>query len=224
MSAPFLRTLAVIAAVGCLHGAPLRADASPSFSPVELAPLEQRDGALRVIAADGTETVYTAADLEALPTYAIVTTTPWDPEPLRFEGVMLTDLLARHGLTEVSIEVLAENDFVTQIEVEATATGDFMIATRVEGHPLSRRERGPLLFVVPSTSLGEDGLDRRAASGVDGRRDPPARLTLVNGRHRDPRAAAGSPRSTVCLTPWPRASAKWRSSWRFWGLRRSRWG
>lgn len=150
------RSLALAAALVGLSGAAALAD--PTFEPVALTPMETGDGHLRVIAADGTEIVYSTADLEGLPTYAIETTTPWEPEPVRFEGVLLADLLARHGLSEVDIEVLAENDYITAIEAEVTATGDFMIATRIDGRPLSRRERGPLLFVVPSTSLVEGGL------------------------------------------------------------------
>lgn len=150
-----LRSVALAAGLACLSGA--AAFAEPTFAPVELAAIAHSDGMLRVIAADGTETTYSTDELETLPTFAIETTTPWDSEPLRFEGVMLADVLARHGLAGTDIEVLAENDYVTAIEAEVAATGDFMIATRVDGHPLSRRERGPLLFVVPSTSLVEGG-------------------------------------------------------------------
>lgn len=155
-----LRTAALAVGLACLVGGPAFADAVPTFTPVELAPIEHGDGMLRVVAADGSVTTYSASELESLPTWAIETTTPWEPEPLRFEGIMLADLLARHDLAGVDIEVLAEDEFVSRIEAEVSATGDFMIATRVDGAPLTRAYRGPLLFVVPSTSLGEDSVIR----------------------------------------------------------------
>lgn len=122
----------------------------PAFRAVELSPVTHSDASLTIIDTSGAEHVYGPADLETLPTYALMTTTPWRQEPAVFEGVMLVELLVRHGLDQIdSISVLAENDYVSEIERAAWETGAIMIATRVDGRPLSRRERGPIQFVVP---------------------------------------------------------------------------
>ena len=122
----------------------------PAFRPVELAPMAHSDASLTIVDTSGVEHVYGPAELEMLPTYALETTTPWREEPSVFEGVLLVDLLVRHGLDQIdSIFVLAENDYVSEIDRAAWETGAIMIATRVDGRPHSRRARGPIQFVVP---------------------------------------------------------------------------
>ena len=80
-----------------------------AFKRVELAPIAHSDASLTIIDPSGTEHVYLPADLEALPTYALETVTPWREEPALFEGIMLADLLARHGLDQLDrIFVLAD--------------------------------------------------------------------------------------------------------------------
>jgi len=104
---------------------------------------------LRVVGPAGAAE-YGPQELERFPTYALTTTTPWRDAPARFEGILLADLLAAHGLSGApAIEVLAENDFATVIERQAMETGAFLIATRVDGAPHSRRARGPIQLVVP---------------------------------------------------------------------------
>lgn len=125
-----------------------------AFKRVELAPIAHSDASLTIIDPSGTEHVYLPADLEALPTYALETVTPWREEPALFEGIMLADLLARHGLDQLDrIFVLAENDYVTEIDRAALQAGALMVATRVNGEPHSRRARGPIQFVVPMEML-----------------------------------------------------------------------
>lgn len=123
---------------------------NPAFQPVTLSPVVHSEATLTIVDMLGVEHVYAPADLEALPTYALVTTTPWREDPAVFEGVLLVDLLIRHGLDQTDgVFVLAENDYVSEIGRAAWETGAIMIATRVDGRPHSRRARGPIQFVVP---------------------------------------------------------------------------
>lgn len=123
---------------------------NPAFQPVDLPSITHSDATLTIVDSAGVEHVYELADLEGLPTYALMTTTPWRDEPAVFEGVLLVDLLARHGLDQIDgVFVLAENDYVSEIGRAAWETGAIMIATRVDGRPHSRRARGPIQFVVP---------------------------------------------------------------------------
>lgn len=140
-----LRPLALALLLAALAG-PLAA-AEPE--PVALAPLEHSRASLTVVARDGAETVYAPADLERLPTYRMVTTTPWREVPAAFEGVLLRDLLAAHGLEGLdAVEVTAENDYVAVIERVVWETTPVLVATRVDGRPHSRRARGPIQFVI----------------------------------------------------------------------------
>ena len=119
------------------------------YEPVTLAPVTHSDGTLAVIDASGAEVRYTPADLEQLDTYRMRTRTPWRDVPTEFDGVLLSDLLARHGLIDQSqIQIIAENDFVSSMPKSLWESVNVLIATRADGRPLSRRERGPILFVI----------------------------------------------------------------------------
>ena len=120
---------------------------------VDLTPIEHLEASLEVISPDGTSHRFTPEELETFETYRLVTRTPWRDEPAQFEGVLLTDLLESTGLSSASeIMVTAENDYRTSIPGHAWAEMPILLATRVNGAPLSRRERGPILFVVPFES------------------------------------------------------------------------
>lgn len=84
-----------------------------------------------------------------MPNYRLRTSTPWRAQAADFDGVLLRDILAANGLLEVdAILVTAENDFTATIPRILWDTVDVMVATRVDGRPQRRRERGPLQFVI----------------------------------------------------------------------------
>lgn len=117
--------------------------------PVKLAPTKHHSAKLEIRLADGSVAIYTPAQLESLPTYSITTTTPWRSEPAVFEGILLTDLLDAHGLRDqASFTVIAENEFSASMERVAWEAAPILVATRVNGKPHTRRERGPIQFVI----------------------------------------------------------------------------
>ena len=129
------------------------------FTPVDLGPLKHRAATLTIIAPDGSEVSYTPAELEQFPTYQLTTTTPWRDAPAVFEGVMLADVLAAHGLdTVAAIKVTAENDYSTTIEQALFSSVDILVATRVDGRPHSRRVRGPIQFVIDAETFANSSL------------------------------------------------------------------
>lgn len=141
--------LALMVAVALPHSA--LADTPVSVS---LDPIQHRTASLTVVSPDGTITIYSPAELEKLPTYRIQTTTLWREDPASFDGVMLRDLLEANGLAEVaSLKVTAENDFVTSFPRALWDTVPVMIATRADGQPLSRRNRGPIQFIIDSAEF-----------------------------------------------------------------------
>lgn len=146
---PILAALAAAVAAG-VAAAPVK---------TALEPLTHLDATLTIRAPDGSVHVYTPAMLEELPTYSLTTATPWREKPARFEGILLSDLLERHGMADLdAIRVIAENDYTTTIERAVWTATPMVIATRVDGRAHSRRERGPIQFVVDSADyerLGE---------------------------------------------------------------------
>lgn len=140
-----MKTLFAGLLVACLTAASL----SAAPRPVALDSIAHAPADLIVIAADGTEARYDPAALEALPTYSLTTTTPWRSEPATFAGVLLTDLLAAHGLSEVeAILVTAENDYAVTIPRAVWEELEILVATRVDGRAHTRRARGPIQFVI----------------------------------------------------------------------------
>ncbi len=116
---------------------------------VTLAPVQHETAAIVVQSVDGSTVRYTPADLEAFPTYQLVTATPWRKDAAAFSGVLLSDILARHGLDSgVPIRVTAENEFTVIFDRAALAAAPVLVATRVNGHPHTRRDRGPIQFVI----------------------------------------------------------------------------
>lgn len=129
------------------------------FIPVDLGPMKHRAATLTIIAPDGTEVSYTPAELEQFPTYQLTTTTPWRDAPAVFEGVMLADVLAAHGMDGVAaIKVTAENDYSTTFEQALLSSVDILVATRVDGKPHSRRARGPIQFVIDADAFARSDL------------------------------------------------------------------
>ncbi len=125
------------------------ATASAAPTPTSLRPVSHGDASLTVHTVAGESVTYPIEELERFPTYTLTTVTPWRPEPATFEGVLLTDVLAASGLGDVpAIRVTAENDFSSDIPNEVWDSVPVLLATRVNGAPISRRERGPILFVV----------------------------------------------------------------------------
>ncbi len=144
-----MRMIQSLAAI-CLYFS-LAVSAAAAPQPVELKPMRHKEAQLEVRPGDGSGAVYEPADLENFPTYRVETTTPWRETPAVFEGILLTDLLAAHGLLGApSIRVTAENDYSAVIAREVWEAAPILVATRVDGRPHSRRERGPIQFIVPS--------------------------------------------------------------------------
>jgi len=129
--------------------------------PVTLGPVEHEPAEVVIETPDGTQTTYTPAQLEEFPTYTLTTTTPWRSEPARFEGPLLVDVLRAHGLDQLpAIMITAENDFMVEMESEVWNVTHVLMATRVNGKPLTRRERGPVLLVIDAADY-----EREAAIG-----------------------------------------------------------
>lgn len=117
--------------------------------PITLGPLAHNEARLSILATDGAEATYTPSELETFPTYRLTTTTPWRIQPATFDGVLLNDVLAAHGLQDTEVlRVEAENDYAVTLDKAVRDATPILLATRVDGRALSRRERGPILFVV----------------------------------------------------------------------------
>lgn len=90
------------------------------------------------------------AMLEKLPQLSYKTRTPWYPEPRKFTGVRLRDLLAALGApSRVSVSAEAINDYRATLPPEDWADHDVLVAWLLDDEPMAVRDKGPLVIMYP---------------------------------------------------------------------------
>ena len=94
--------------------------------------------------------VFDMAMLEKLPQFSFQTRTPWYPEPRKFTGVRLRDLLETLGAQgRTSVSAAALNDYRAVIPAEDWTDFDLLIAWRLDDAPMLVRDKGPLVIIYP---------------------------------------------------------------------------
>lgn len=89
------------------------------------------------------------ADLDAMEQVTFSTTTIWTDGKVEFSGVPLKALLDGIDANGTHVEMVALNDYkvaMPMAEIEDTAP---IIATRMDGEPMSVRDKGPYWVVFP---------------------------------------------------------------------------
>jgi hypothetical protein len=109
---------------------------------------------LSVVGAVGTTNADGRADfdmamLEAMPQHSFTTATPWFKEARRFTGPLLRDVLTASGAKGTAMRAVALNDYKVEIPVEDALRYKVLMATRLDGQPMSVREKGPLFIIYP---------------------------------------------------------------------------
>ncbi len=89
------------------------------------------------------------AMLAKLPQKSMTLQTPWYPEPKKFEGPLLRDVLKLAGIRSGNIRLVALNDYTISIPVSDAVEYDVIVARLLNGKPMSVREKGPLFVVYP---------------------------------------------------------------------------
>jgi hypothetical protein len=87
--------------------------------------------------------------LEKLPVRSYATRTPWFPEPRKFTGVLLRDLLAAVGARGQIATAVALNDYRVDIPVAEAQRHDLLVAWLLDDKPMAVRDKGPLVVMYP---------------------------------------------------------------------------
>jgi hypothetical protein len=74
--------------------------------------------------------------------------TPWTEGKVSFEGPLLREVLAAAGATGTSLKVRALNDYAADVPAD-DAKLDTILANKLDGKPMSVRDKGPLMLVYP---------------------------------------------------------------------------
>jgi hypothetical protein len=87
--------------------------------------------------------------LEALAGRSGKMETPWTKGEIEFSGPFLRTVLEAAGAKGTTLNVKALNDYVAVVPMEDAATIDTILATRMNGEPMSIRDKGPLFLIYP---------------------------------------------------------------------------
>lgn len=87
--------------------------------------------------------------LEALASRKSTVETPWYPGKVSFEGPLGSALLDAVGAKGTKLKVVALNDYAAEIPAEDFRKWPVILATKLDGKPMSVREKGPIFVVYP---------------------------------------------------------------------------
>ena len=74
--------------------------------------------------------------------------TPWTEGKVTFEGPLLREILTAVGATGTILKVRALNDYAADVPAD-DARLQTILATKLDGKPMSVRDKGPLMLVYP---------------------------------------------------------------------------
>ena len=95
------------------------------------------------------EQTFTLAQLEALPQTTVTTTTPWTNGKHSYQGVRLSVLLDKLGITANTVKATALNAYWSKLPVDDARKYPVILATRQDGQVLTRRNKGPIFIIYP---------------------------------------------------------------------------
>lgn len=98
---------------------------------------------------------FTLADIEALGSARIVTTTPWHDGPVTFDGVPMSQLMSAVGARGSTAYVLALNNYSTEIPLSDFTRFDPILAYKKDGQYMDIIDKGPLFIVYPYDDVAE---------------------------------------------------------------------
>lgn len=103
----------------------------------------------------GVEVNMTLADIEALGTARIVTTTPWHDGEVTFEGVPMSRLMEAVGANGAVAFVHALNNYSSEVPLSDFARFEPILAYKMNGHEMSIADKGPLFIIYPYDDVAE---------------------------------------------------------------------
>jgi hypothetical protein len=87
--------------------------------------------------------------LQKLPQQSFSTKTPWFPQPRKFTGVLLRDVIVAVGASPGAVKAVALNDYRVDIPKEDVNEQGVMLAYWIDDRPMPVREKGPLVIIYP---------------------------------------------------------------------------
>jgi hypothetical protein len=95
------------------------------------------------------------AMIEAMEQGSFRTKTPWYDGPVKFDGVLMTELMNRVGAFGDRVVAIALNDYTTEIPIADFARFGVLLAVKRDGNYMPVSDKGPLFIVYPYDSSTE---------------------------------------------------------------------
>ena len=89
------------------------------------------------------------AMLRKLPQHSFSTRTPWYPQPRKFSGVPLQELMKAVGAQGSTARAVALNDYRVDIPTDDFARHGALLAHLLDDQPMAVRDKGPLVIIYP---------------------------------------------------------------------------
>lgn len=99
--------------------------------------------------------VFDLAMLESLPQRSFTTMTPWGPQPIKFTGPLLRDVLAAAKASGTTIKAMALNDYQSAIPLDDAQKFDVILAHKMNDAEIPVKTKGPLFIVYPYDTKAE---------------------------------------------------------------------
>jgi hypothetical protein len=103
----------------------------------------------------GGEINLTLAEIEAMGSARIVTTTPWHDGQVTFEGVPMARFLEAVGAHGATAYVQALSDFGIDIPLSDLTRFEAILAFKTDGNYMEIVDKGPLFIVFPYDDVAE---------------------------------------------------------------------
>lgn len=98
---------------------------------------------------DGETAAFDREMLAELPGRKATMETPWTKGAVSFEGPLLREVLKAAGAEGKVIKVKAMNDYSADVPISDVNDYETILAERMDGKPMSVREKGPLFLIYP---------------------------------------------------------------------------
>jgi hypothetical protein len=96
-----------------------------------------------------TTTLFSDADLAALPQQSFATATIWTEEMHTFSGPSLATILEAAGAGPARLRVYAINDYNVEFPTDQIRDNAPILANRIDGESFPVRRKGPLWLIFP---------------------------------------------------------------------------
>ncbi len=113
---------------------------------------QETNALLRIEHLDGRTVSFDLAQLDALPQVDVATSTQWTEGTLTFSGPSLATVLAAAELPIAPVDAIATNGYAVRLSFPPGDETLPIIATRIDGEPIDRRDKGPLWVIFPYDS------------------------------------------------------------------------